>query len=46
LSIAVVLLIAVWGLPCLAIAVAGGLFRGRRLPATRHLRRVRTDPRS
>jgi hypothetical protein len=42
LSIAVVLLIAVWGAPCLVIAVAGGLFR-RRLPSTRHLRRVRTD---
>jgi hypothetical protein len=42
-SLAVVALIVVWGVICLAIAVAGGLFRPRRLPSTRHLRRVRTD---
>ena len=42
-SLGVVVLVVVWGLTCLAVAVAGGLFRARRLPSTRHLRRVRTN---
>jgi len=38
-SIGVVILIAVWAGASLAVASAGGLFRPRRLPPTRHERR-------
>jgi hypothetical protein len=44
LSLTVLLLIAASSVEGLLIAVACGLFRERRLPATRHARRVTTDP--
>lgn len=44
LSSSILLVVVLWSATCLAIAALSGLFRSRRLPATRHLRRVRTDP--
>jgi hypothetical protein len=36
--------VALWALTCLAMVALSGRFRSRRLPSTRHLRRVTTDP--
>jgi hypothetical protein len=42
-SFAVSVLKAVWTAASLAVGCAGGLFRRRRLPPTRHVRRVQLD---
>jgi hypothetical protein len=45
LNYSIAIPIAVWGLASVVIVIVGGLFRSRRLPPTRHERRVRIgDP--
>lgn len=44
MSSSILLVVILWAFTCLAIAALSGAFRSRRLPSTRHLRRVTTDP--
>ncbi|HLZ75523.1 hypothetical protein [Phenylobacterium sp.] len=46
MSPSILLVALLWAATCLAIAALSGLFRPRRLPSTRHARRVSTDPRT
>ena len=44
MSTSILLVVILWACTCVAIAALSGAFRPRRLPSTRHLRRVSTDP--
>jgi hypothetical protein len=39
-SSSILFVVILWAFTCLAVAALGGLFRPRRLPPTRHPRRV------
>lgn len=43
MSSSILVVVILWSATCLAIAALSGLFRPRRLPSTRHLRRISTD---
>jgi hypothetical protein len=45
-SSSILIVVILWAFTCLAIVALSGLFRPRRLPSTRHGRRVSTDPRT